>query len=67
MNHWERINAVLAGEAVDRLPVSVWRHRPTLDQKDDEWVEEKIKEQQRKEREIKKVKSKSNKSEEEWG
>lgn len=26
MNRWERVRAALAGQAVDRVPVSMWRH-----------------------------------------
>jgi uroporphyrinogen decarboxylase len=26
MTHWERVRAVLSGEDVDRVPVSMWRH-----------------------------------------
>jgi len=28
MDHWERIEAAAAGEPVDRLPISLWRHFP---------------------------------------
>jgi uroporphyrinogen decarboxylase len=31
MTHWERINAAIAGQPVDRLPVSLWRHFPNID------------------------------------
>jgi uroporphyrinogen decarboxylase len=32
MNHWERVAAAIAGEPVDRVPVSLWRHFPLIDQ-----------------------------------
>lgn len=31
MTHWERIRAAVAGQPVDRVPVSLWRHFPVLD------------------------------------
>lgn len=31
MNHWERIEAALAGQATDRAPVALWRHFPDDD------------------------------------
>jgi uroporphyrinogen decarboxylase len=32
MDHWQRIEAAIAGEAVDRVPISLWRHFPDDDQ-----------------------------------
>lgn len=32
MNHWERIEAALKGQEVDRVPVSLWRHWPGDDE-----------------------------------
>jgi len=32
MSRWERVEAALAGEAVDRPPVSLWHHFPERDQ-----------------------------------
>jgi uroporphyrinogen decarboxylase len=32
MSRWERVEAALAGEAVDRPPVSLWQHFPERDQ-----------------------------------
>ena len=32
MNHWERLQAAIRGEAVDRPPISLWRHWPQIDQ-----------------------------------
>lgn len=32
MSRWERVEAALAGEIVDRPPVSLWRHFPERDQ-----------------------------------
>ncbi|MDW8467935.1 MAG: uroporphyrinogen decarboxylase family protein [Burkholderiales bacterium] len=32
MNHWRRIEAAIAGEAADRVPVALWRHFPEDDQ-----------------------------------
>ncbi|HXF60471.1 MAG TPA: uroporphyrinogen decarboxylase family protein [Caldilineaceae bacterium] len=32
MNHWERIEAALKGQDVDRVPVSLWRHWPGDDE-----------------------------------
>ena len=32
MNHWERLQAAIRGEAVDRPPISLWRHWPAFDQ-----------------------------------
>jgi uroporphyrinogen decarboxylase len=32
MNHWERLDAAIKGEAVDRVPVSLWRHWPGDDE-----------------------------------
>jgi uroporphyrinogen decarboxylase len=31
MTHWERVRAAVAGQAVDRPPVSLWRHFPEID------------------------------------
>jgi uroporphyrinogen decarboxylase len=31
MNHWERVQAAIKGEEVDRVPVSLWRHWPEDD------------------------------------
>jgi uroporphyrinogen decarboxylase len=31
MTHWERLTAAIAGQAVDRVPVSLWRHFPVID------------------------------------
>jgi len=31
MTHWERVTAAVAGEAVDRVPFSLWRHFPESD------------------------------------
>jgi uroporphyrinogen decarboxylase len=31
MDHWQRIEAAAAGEPVDRLPISLWRHFPDDD------------------------------------
>lgn len=31
MNHWQRLEAAIAGEATDRVPVSLWRHFPEDD------------------------------------
>lgn len=31
MNHWERIEAALSGQATDRAPVALWRHFPDDD------------------------------------
>ena len=35
MNHWERIEATLAGDAVDRPPICLWRHWPVEDESPD--------------------------------
>ena len=32
MNHWERMQAAIRGEAVDHPPISLWRHWPEIDQ-----------------------------------
>ena len=32
MTHWERVRAALKGEAVDRVPISLWRHWPVEDE-----------------------------------
>ena len=32
MNHWERLQAAIRGEAVDQPPISLWRHWPEIDQ-----------------------------------
>src|SRR5262245_57839282 len=32
MDHWARIEAAVAGGAVDRIPVALWRHFPHDDQ-----------------------------------
>src|SRR5258706_7116847 len=32
MDHWARIEAAVAGRAVDRIPVALWRHFPEDDQ-----------------------------------
>jgi len=31
MTHWERLTAAMAGQAVDHVPVSLWRHFPEID------------------------------------
>jgi uroporphyrinogen decarboxylase len=31
MNHWQRLDAAIAGSEVDRVPISLWRHFPHLD------------------------------------
>jgi len=31
MTHWERLQAAVAGQAVDHVPVSLWRHFPVID------------------------------------
>lgn len=31
MTHWERVTAAVAGQAVDRVPVSLWHHFPDID------------------------------------
>ncbi|MGA3400858.1 MAG: uroporphyrinogen decarboxylase family protein [Acetobacteraceae bacterium] len=31
MTHWERVTAAVAGQAVDRVPVSLWHHFPEID------------------------------------
>ena len=31
MNHWERIEAALAGAPTDRAPVALWKHFPDDD------------------------------------
>ncbi|MBW1774315.1 MAG: uroporphyrinogen decarboxylase, partial [Deltaproteobacteria bacterium] len=67
MNHWDRIEAVIAGEKADRLPVSVWRHRPTLDQTTDDLVAEMIAEQQRFDWDFMKVMSNRLHCVEDWG
>lgn len=35
MNHWERIEAAIKGEPVDRPPISLWRHWPVDDETPD--------------------------------
>lgn len=32
MDHWQRVRTAIAGDAVDRIPVSLWRHFPDYDQ-----------------------------------
>ena len=32
MDHWQRIEAAIAGEKCDRVPVALWRHFPVDDQ-----------------------------------
>jgi uroporphyrinogen decarboxylase len=32
MTHWERVQAALKGEEVDRVPISLWRHWPVEDE-----------------------------------
>ncbi len=32
MNHWDRIEAAIAGGSTDRVPVALWRHFPVDDQ-----------------------------------
>ncbi len=32
MDHWQRIEAAIAGAATDRVPVALWRHFPVEDQ-----------------------------------
>lgn len=42
MNSRERVQAAIAGEAVDRVPVSVWRHFPEQDQTAEELAEQTV-------------------------
>ena len=67
MNHWERMEATLAGESTDRLPVSVWRHRPTRDQSADDLVAAMIEEQRRFDWDFAKVMSNRLHCVEDWG
>ena len=32
MDHWTRIEAAIAGQPTDRVPVALWRHFPVDDQ-----------------------------------
>src|SRR3990170_6368271 len=32
MDHWDRVNAAIAGGKADRVPVALWRHFPVDDQ-----------------------------------
>ncbi len=32
MTHWERVRAAIKGEAVDRVPISLWKHWPVDDE-----------------------------------
>lgn len=47
MNARERVRAAIAGEAVDRPPVSVWRHFPEQDQTAEELAEQTVAWQER--------------------
>jgi uroporphyrinogen decarboxylase len=47
MNHWQRVEAAIAGAAVDRLPVALWRHFPNDDQDPDKLVRHMVEWQQR--------------------
>ncbi len=38
MDHWQRVEAALRGEAVDRPPIALWRHFPDDDQHVDKLV-----------------------------
>lgn len=38
MDHWQRVEAALAGAAVDRPPIALWRHFPDDDQHVDQLV-----------------------------
>ncbi|MCC6193641.1 MAG: uroporphyrinogen decarboxylase, partial [Burkholderiales bacterium] len=38
MNHWQRIEAALAGRPTDRAPIALWRHFPNDDQQVDKLV-----------------------------
>ena len=38
MNHWQRIEAAMRGEATDRPPVALWRHFPQDDQSPEQLV-----------------------------
>jgi uroporphyrinogen decarboxylase len=38
MNHWQRVEAAIAGEAVDCPPIALWRHFPEDDQHVDQLV-----------------------------
>ena len=31
MSHWERVDAAIAGEEVDHVPISLWHHFPEID------------------------------------
>ena len=38
MNHWQRIEAAIGGEATDRPPIALWRHFPEDDLHPDKLV-----------------------------
>lgn len=67
MNHWERMEAALAGEPTDRIPVSAWRHRPTRDQSAGDLVAAMIEEQRRFDWDFVKVMSNRLHCVEDWG
>ena len=47
MDHWHRVEAAIAGEAVDRPPIALWRHFPDDDQDPGKLVEHTLAWQQR--------------------
>ena len=47
MDHWQRVEAAIAGEAVDRPPIALWRHFPEDDQDPGKLVEHTLAWQQR--------------------
>jgi uroporphyrinogen decarboxylase len=47
MDHWQRVEAAIAGDAVDRPPVTLWRHFPEDDQHPDKLARHMIEWQRR--------------------
>jgi len=47
MDHWRRVEAAIAGNAVDHVPITLWRHFPEDDQRGDKLVAHTLAWQQR--------------------
>ena len=67
MTHWERIDAAVGGEEVDRTPVSMWRHHPVIDRDPVRLAEVMVQWQQRYDFDLVKFMPSGTYSVEDWG
>ena len=67
MTHWERIEAAVSGEEVDRTPVSMWRHHPVIDRDPVQLAEAMVQWQRRYDFDLVKFMPSGTYSVEDWG